>query len=63
MAALGSLIWAVRRGSFGTVPKVFRLLSGFMFLFFVLFAAIDLIAWPSALMKNDQLVRARSIRM
>ena len=45
MAGLAFILWAVRRGWFGIVPRFFRLLSGFLFPFFVVFAAIGLVAW------------------
>lgn len=46
MAGFTAMLWAVRRGWFGTIPGFFRWLSGFLLLFFAVFAGIALVAWP-----------------
>jgi hypothetical protein len=46
MAAFAFVLWTVRRDWFGNVPGFFRFLGGFLFLFFVVFAAIALVVWP-----------------
>jgi hypothetical protein len=47
MAALTLLMWAVRKGWLVIVPPFFRWLSGFLFVFFVVFAGIGFVAWPN----------------
>jgi hypothetical protein len=46
MASFAFALWTVRRGWFGTVPRLFHVLGGFLFLFFILFSAVALVVWP-----------------
>ena len=45
MTALTFAVWTVRQGWFGSVPKLFQVLAGFLFLFFMVFSAIALVVW------------------
>jgi hypothetical protein len=46
MTAFTLVLWTVWQGSFGRIPKLFHLLSGLLFLFFLVFSAIGLVMWP-----------------